>query len=70
LIRICREKGLELSPSTVHVDFEETVMKVVKSLLPTVTIKLKDNQHFQEPIEQSLGKSGDKIFTRYLPTGR
>jgi hypothetical protein len=39
LIRICREKGLEFSPSTVHVDFEETVMKVVKSLLPTVTVK-------------------------------
>jgi hypothetical protein len=39
LIRICREKGLEFSPSTVHVDSEETVMKVVKSLLPTVTVK-------------------------------
>jgi hypothetical protein len=26
--------------------------------------------NFQEPIEQSLEKSGDKIFTRYLPTGR
>ena len=25
--------------------------------------RLKDNQHFQEPIEQSLEKSGDKIFT-------
>lgn len=33
-------------------------------------VRLKDNQHFQEPIEQSLEKSGDKIFTRYLPTGR
>ena len=32
--------------------------------------RLKDNQHFQEPIEQSLEKFGDKIFTRYLPTGR
>jgi hypothetical protein len=32
--------------------------------------RLADNQHFQEPIEQSLEKSGYKIFTRYLPTGR
>jgi hypothetical protein len=28
-----------------------------------------NNQHFQEPIEQSLNKSGYKIFTIY-PTGR
>jgi hypothetical protein len=27
--------------------------------------RLEDNQHFQEPIEQSLEKSGYKIFTRY-----
>jgi hypothetical protein len=32
--------------------------------------RLADNQYFQEPIEQSLEKSGYKIFTRYLPTGR
>ena len=32
--------------------------------------RLKDNQHFQEPIEQSLEKFGDQIFTRYLPTRR
>ena len=32
--------------------------------------RLKDNRHFQEPIEQSLEKFGDKFFTRYLPTGR
>jgi hypothetical protein len=32
--------------------------------------RLKDNRHFQEPIEQSMEKFGDKFFTRYLPTGR
>ena len=61
LIRICREKGLEFSPSTVHVDFEETVMKVVKSLLPTVTVKccrFHLGQSWRRKI-QSLGLSNE-----------
>jgi hypothetical protein len=39
-------------------------------ILKSSPLRLADNQHFQEPIEQSLEKSGYKIFTRYLPTGR
>jgi hypothetical protein len=38
--------------------------KIPKKVIDSKTINTR------EPIEQSLEKSGFKIFTRYLPTGR
>lgn len=39
ILNLCTQKGLQFSPKIVHVDFEEAMMKAIRQVLPTATIK-------------------------------
>jgi hypothetical protein len=36
---VCSENGLAFAPSVVHVDFEETVMKLIENIFPSAILK-------------------------------
>lgn len=39
LLTMCTERGFLLTPSVIHVDFEDTVMKMVHTIFPTTSVK-------------------------------
>jgi hypothetical protein len=39
LLRLCSENGLAFAPSVVHVDFEETVVKLIENIFPSAVLK-------------------------------
>jgi hypothetical protein len=58
---LCSENGLAFAPSVVHVDFEETVMKLIENMFPSAVLKccrFHLGQSWWRKI-QSLGLSND-----------
>ena len=58
---MCSENGLAFAPSVVHVDFEETVMKLIENMFPSAVLKccrFHLGQSWWRKI-QSLGLSND-----------
>jgi hypothetical protein len=39
LVQLCTDNGFNLKPDIVHVDFEESMMKVIRSIFPATIIK-------------------------------
>ena len=39
LLHLCSENGLAFAPSGVHVNFKETVMKLIENIFPSAVLK-------------------------------